>query len=376
MRYPYRRAAFASALLVMLPTRSSTIATVAGSAQTGDPGAYRVVVDTSDAGGGATWTYTITKAAAGAKDLGQFVIDLKTCGDQSPALTHITAATVNGVNWLDKLDALEGNTGCDINSTNFVKFDDLPPADTLVLQISLDDRYPIVESTAWLKAGPTCARKTVPGPGCKGYLRTTTLDADGSLDGKSDDEINAYMRRFGFDYTENPNCTGGYGAHPDGVHGDVDPDAFLKRPVFRFDIHIDPVIDGDRCSASTVDRQRNEMKSITNNTTWAKVQGNWDEWQILEWKFLVPTGFQPTQNFGHIHQIKAQDGPNNGSPVITITARANSSGTTGGCRSFIRSTARLLAKARLSTTCRCRSSRTNGYKFVRRSTTRMTVSIR
>jgi hypothetical protein len=75
-----------------------------------------------------------------------------------------------------------------------------------------------------------------------------------------------------------------------------------------------------------VDRQRNEMKSITNNSTWAKVQGNWDEWQILEWKFKLPAGFQPTSNFCHIHQLKAQDGPNNGSPVITITPRASSSG--------------------------------------------------
>jgi hypothetical protein len=85
-------------------------------------------------------------------------------------------------------------------------------------------------------------------------------------------------------------------------------------------------MDGDRCSSSTVDRQRNEMKSITNNSTWAQVQSNWDEWQILEWKFKLPAGFQPTANFCHIHQLKAQDGPNNGSPVITITPRASSSG--------------------------------------------------
>ena len=103
-------------------------------------------------------------------------------------------------------------------------------------------------------------------------------------------------------------------------------DIYFNKSVFRFDIHIDPVIDGDRCSSGTVDRQRNEMKSITNNTTWAKVQGNWNEWQILEWKFKLPAGFQPTQNFCHIHQLKAQDGPNNGSPVITITPRANSDG--------------------------------------------------
>ena len=124
------------------------------------------------------------------------------------------------------------------------------------------------------------------------------------------------------------NCSGGYGGDINGVHGEVGPnrDSFLNKYVFRFNIHIDPVIDGDRYSASTVDRQRNEMKSIANNSTWAKVQGNWDEWQILEWKFKLPAGFQPTPNFTHIHQLKGQDGPNIGSPVITITARANSNG--------------------------------------------------
>src|SRR5690606_11887349 len=96
--------------------------------------------------------------------------------------------------------------------------------------------------------------------------------------------------------------------------------------VFKFNIHTDEVIDGDRCNLTTVDRQRNEMKSATNNSTWAKVQGNWDEWQRIDWKFKIPVGFQPTSSFGHLHQLKAQDGPNNGSPIITITARANSDG--------------------------------------------------
>jgi hypothetical protein len=46
----------------------------------------------------------------------------------------------------------------------------------------------------------------------------------------------------------------------------------------------------------------------------------------LEWKFKLPGGLQPTANFFHIHQLKAQDGPNNGAPTITITPRAASSG--------------------------------------------------
>ena len=138
---------------------------------------------------------------------------------------------------------------------------------------------------------------------------------------------NDWLRTIGFDYTEHPNCTGnGYGGHNDGVHLSVVHDPTLDKHVFRFDIHITPVIDGDRCGGNT-DRQRNELKSATNNTTWAKLQGNWDEWQRLEWKFKLPVGFQPTNSFCHIHQIKAQDGRFNGSPVITITPRANSDGT-------------------------------------------------
>jgi len=137
---------------------------------------------------------------------------------------------------------------------------------------------------------------------------------------------NNWLKDVGFDYTEHPNCTGGFGGHIDGTHLSVVKDDVLNKFVFRFDIHITPVIDGDRCSSGTVDRQRNELKTATNTTTWAKLQGNWDEWQRLEWKFKIPVGFQPTASFCHIHQIKAQDGPNNSSPVITITPRANSDG--------------------------------------------------
>jgi hypothetical protein len=307
--------------LCLLPL---VVGLVAHATQQDSPG-YAIAVQTSQAGGGSTWRYTITKAGNETKDLGHFIVNFDTCGDQSPVLASIVSATVNGVPWLDQISASEGGTGCDVGSPNLVKFDNLPEADEVVIEFTLDDVYPIVETSAWLKSATVCVKQAVPGPGCKGYLRTTAMDADGSLVGARFSDINTYMRRFGFDYTEHPNCTGGFGGHIDGVHGDVDADAVFSKYVFRFDIHIDPVIDGDRCSSTTVDRQRNEMKSITNNTTWAKVQGNWDEWQIVEWKFRLPQGFQPTGNFTHIHQLKAQDGPNNGAPVITLTPRASGS---------------------------------------------------
>ena len=85
----------------------------------------------SEAGGGATWTYTITKSTAKAKDLGHFILNFDTCGGQSPTIASIVSATVNGVNWLDHIEATEGATGCGMPSANFVKFDNLPEADTL-----------------------------------------------------------------------------------------------------------------------------------------------------------------------------------------------------------------------------------------------------
>ncbi|GHV25433.1 hypothetical protein FACS1894176_03890 [Bacteroidia bacterium] len=160
----------------------------------------------------------------------------------------------------------------------------------------------------------------------KDYALTSQLNATAAQEGKPFGTLATFVKDYGFDYSENPHCTGGYGGHNDGVHLAVEKDATLNKEVFRFDIHIDPVIDGDRCNSTTVDRQRNELKSATNNTTWAKVQGNYDEWQVLEWKFKMNAGWQPTSSFCHIHQIKAQDGSNNGSPIITITPRANSNG--------------------------------------------------
>jgi hypothetical protein len=299
---------------------------VAAPPDRGAPGAYKVGLQFSQTGDRSTWRYTIAKASAQTKDLGHFIVDLASCGGQSPTAADVVSATVNGVDWSGHLKTSEGRTGCEVASENFLKFDDLPAADTHVVELTLNGVFPPMDTSAWLKSGTSCQRTAILGPGCRGYTRTSTMEADGSLVGQPYGGINTYMRQFGFDYTEHPNCTGGYGGHIDGLHGDVDVEPSLGRPAFRFHIHIDPVIDGDRCSSSTVDRQRNEMKSITNNSTWAPVQGNWDEWQILEWKFKLPAGLQPTANFFHIHQLKAQDGPNNGAPTITITPRASSSG--------------------------------------------------
>jgi hypothetical protein len=311
--------------LLLLTGLAVSALTVQGKPGPIDADSYDVSAQVSNTDVASTWTYTITKTTTNAKDLGHFIVSFDACGDRSPTIDSIVSATVNGQYWMHEIVPTNGNSACGVTSANFVKFDNLPEADTLVIEFTLDGIYAAMDSTGWLKAGTACVKKAMLAPGCQGYVRTSSMEANPSLVGKMYSEINTYMRQFGFDYTEHPNCTGGFGGHIDGVHGSVDEDAALNKHVFRFDIHIDPVIDGDRCSSGTVDRQRNEMKSITNNSTWAKVQGNWDEWQILEWKFKLPAGLQPTGNFFHIHQLKAQDGPNNGAPTITITPRANGS---------------------------------------------------
>ena len=191
-----RRVLFLSALFSLLLTAPNLTTTLdsqraaARPTKPKDPGSYNVVVETSQAGGGSTWTYTISKTTPITTDLGHFIVNFNNCGDRSPALTSIVSATVNGVDWLNHVEASEGKTGCAVDSTNFVKFDDLPPADTHVIQFTLDDIYPTVETTGWLKAGTTCTRRPLLGPGCKGYLRSTAMDADASLAGMLDEDIN------------------------------------------------------------------------------------------------------------------------------------------------------------------------------------------
>ena len=162
-------------------------------------------------------------------------------------------------------------------------------------------------------------------PETKGYILVGKAIPEAKHIGLHYDALQRdFFRNAGFDYSEHPHCTG-IGGHMDGEHLAVVHDETLNKPVLRFDIHITPVTDGDRCSGT--DRQRNELKTTHTDRNWAQLlNGQLGKWQILEWKMKIPKGFQPTQAFCHIHQIKAQDGPNNGAPVITLTLRSNRDG--------------------------------------------------
>jgi hypothetical protein len=95
-------------------------------------------------------------------------------------------------------------------------------------------------------------------------------------------------------------------------------DATLGKYVFVFHIHVTP--DDDRCI--NFDRQRNEIK--TYGPSPAYVKGFYGDVHSYRWKFKLDSAFQPSPNFTHIHQIKAGDGSDSDSPLITITPRSAS----------------------------------------------------
>ncbi len=117
----------------------------------------------------------------------------------------------------------------------------------------------------------------------------------------------------------------GYGYEvPDCVHDTVHIsehwNAFLRKPAFEFSLHRD--IDNDRCI--NFDRQRTEIKTSGSSPT--SMIAYYGETMTFRWKFLLDSAFQPSPNFCHIHQIKAGDGPDADSPLMTISPRYNSAG--------------------------------------------------
>jgi hypothetical protein len=112
---------------------------------------------------------------------------------------------------------------------------------------------------------------------------------------------------------ETPDCS-----HPEfGEHITQASDSTLGKSVFVFHSHVTP--DNDRCT--NFDRQRIEIK--TDGGSPAYVKGFLNDSVSYRWKFKLPSGFQPSPNFTHIHQIKAYDG-DAGAPIITLTPRAGS----------------------------------------------------
>lgn len=142
-------------------------------------------------------------------------------------------------------------------------------------------------------------------------LAQVTLSADGP--GNTYELINSVFAP-GYDVTETPDCVHtNFGRHIEEVW-----DAQLKKYVFKFHIHVTP--DNDRCIK--FDRQRNEIK--TYNQSADNLIGTYGETVIYKWKFKLDAGFQPSNKFTHIHQIKAYGGPHESIPVVSLITRGGS----------------------------------------------------
>lgn len=97
-------------------------------------------------------------------------------------------------------------------------------------------------------------------------------------------------------------------------------DATLNQNVFEFYSHVNE--DNDRCIS--FDRQRVEIKTYESSP--ANLKATIGETVTYKWKFRLPSGFQPSANFTHIHQIKAVGGDDD-DPIFILTPRAGTTNT-------------------------------------------------
>jgi hypothetical protein len=138
----------------------------------------------------------------------------------------------------------------------------------------------------------------------------TILEADGP--GDTYELINSVLAP-GYNVVEHPECV-----HPEfGRHVAEVWDSVLNQYVFEFYMHVTP--DNDRCI--NYDRQRMEIKTYDQSPD--SLIGVVGETVTYKWKFKLPSGFQPSSNFTHIHQIKPVGG-DDGNPIFALTPRKGS----------------------------------------------------
>lgn len=105
-----------------------------------------------------------------------------------------------------------------------------------------------------------------------------------------------------------------------GPHITQEQDPYLNKPVFLFHLHAGT--DGNTCERT--DRQRIEIKIFGSSNRYLK--GLEGDHVTYKWKFKLDQKYQSSPSFTHIHQLKAGDGAESGSPIITITPREGRGG--------------------------------------------------
>jgi len=134
---------------------------------------YSIVVENPGDGtpedGSPCWKYTIT-LAPGAKAISHFILDLDNCPPPYTGVTfdNIISSKLNGEDWPVSSSEGEG-TGCDVTSTQIVKFDNLPDAQVYVLEFCLNQGFHnYLKTSVWIKAGCICHEwdNIIDGPCC------------------------------------------------------------------------------------------------------------------------------------------------------------------------------------------------------------------
>jgi hypothetical protein len=135
------------------------------------------------------------------------------------------------------------------------------------------------------------------------------LNADGP--GSTYELINSVLAP-GYNAVESPDVIhAGFGRHIAEVF-----DAGLNKNVFEFSSHVTPDNDGN--NPSLTDRQRVEIKTYDQSP--ANLKGTSGEVVTYKWRFKIAVGYQPSNTFTHLHQVKPVDG-DDADPLFTITAR-------------------------------------------------------
>jgi hypothetical protein len=101
-------------------------------------------------------------------------------------------------------------------------------------------------------------------------------------------------------------------------------DADLKENVFEYYAHIN-YINEDKTTTTdnepvgdVAQKQRVEIKTYEGSPD--NLKGIIGETITYQWKFRLPSGFQPSTNFTHLHQIKAVGGTQD-MPIFTLSAK-------------------------------------------------------
>ena len=149
--------------------------------------------------------------------------------------------------------------------------------------------------------------------------------ADKSWEGNNPETDSDDVKKFPGIYgaVEHSDCT--YQAFGEHITQKYDPQ--LERDVFVFNIHQHlneagayATPDTDRCRTDGLydDRQRVEIKTYSQSKDHQKAQQN--ETFYFAWRLKIPDGFQGSDKFTHLHQLKPVGGDYASMPLITLTA--------------------------------------------------------